>query len=898
MRITFWLFACLLFITLPNHANSQMAPATSYYMLGDHDSAYPLMLDSGGPSFDGHVLLSWPDFKQGSGNYRVEFRRQGDATWNTLYSGSDLHYYNALPLDSGIYEYRIHCAGFSGCPASGYLTHTSDVVLKPDYVNLAYDDKKQNVNVYWEDIKTQGYVIEHSLDRGMSWQQVIPQGKEVMLYHGQNFTGFISTSSDVVLPKQTLRSHQFARAQAQGMQALTKMAVSQSVTANFDPGSFQYRIKNCNMYRCGTQQLSNQFDEQMLKPLIQDPTFESGEIQFYPHNAEELVVNSSRPIDAERSLRASLKNWGYIEWEHKYSTWNNYDPRYGLNGMTARGLLRVDHLDPDSSLSIYPVAYYYEGTDDNGHIKGHRLEGQKMIISRASSSDNGRRLKIKTVRKEWEVDSSEIIDIDQQLYLNPSKHVVKNVKYYVRLLGSSARFTLDNAQLYENGGLGQYDPSFSIYLSNYIGELKTEWTDFAKTGLKESPNLLHSNPEQCTQPSESEFLYHVEYSAYGQNNWRSYYCGRGTRYFSAGGASHEALQSGHYEFRVKCAGFVNCPKAGYVKGYTVILREVDSVLAQMNRSSGEVLLSWSKSLGSYGYLIEQSADSGRTWKTVSPSAIDQNMVWRGNNLFTQNTATIPPGSLTGGTRFQFRVKACRYTRCQDSYGISNEIILSRNPATGPASMATIQNFKADKTRIVPGEGIILSWDRPKDQSGGDFGDAVTYNIYVTKPGYAEFSKWRGLKTHSIKREGETGIQRLGVQTFRIEACDSFGNCGGTATTSIEVVGRPPMPMEFTTDTKVISLFDSVQLSWKMSPNYTDTVTYNLKYNAPGWKQGYLEPLLTKSTQQTHSIKLETPGFHHFVIQACNEDGCSEERSLTIQVKLSAPTLKYQRSNLE
>lgn len=871
-------------------ASPDMAAANSYYMVADHENDYSLAIDDGGPSFNGEFFMSWPDFKQSQAPYELELWDSATRSWQTVYTGKNLHYMSDEKRASGVYSFRLKCQGYAGCPSSGYIYKKTDVVLEPSFVNLAYNDKKQNVNVYWEEKATEGYIIEQSIDNGNTWEHMIPEGKEVRLYHGKNFTGFISTSPDVVLPKTTINSMRMANARSMGMQAFARMAVSQSTSAKFDPGNFKYRIKNCNMYRCGTYQESNHFYEHLLNPLIEDPTFESGKVQFYPNNADELVVSASRPIDANKSLRASLSNWGYIEWEHKYSTWDKYNPRFGINGMTARGLIRVDHLDPDSSLSIYPVANYYQGRNPNGSIKSHRLEGQQMIISRAPNSVDGRRLTVKTVRDEWEVDASEIIEFDQQLYLNTSEHIIKNVKFYVRLLGSNARFQLDNAQLYENGGLGQYDPSFSIYISNYIGELKTEWTDFAKTGLKDQPNLMHPVTGHCPAPNAGEFHYKVEYTPYGKEQWRTYYCGVGSRFMSQGGSSHTAFSTGRYEFRVNCKGFANCPDDGYVRGYTVILRGVESVLAQPNQAQKQVYLSWPKTLGAYGYIVEQSEDSGSTWRRINPRTVDESIHWQGNHLYTKNKVLIPNYELTNSTRFTYRVKACRYTRCQDGYGYSNEVILVGRDVSGHDGIGAITNFKADKSRILPGEAIKLSWERPKGPHGAFYNEHLLYAIFVTKPGEGEFLKWSGLEELSVKREGETGIQKLGTQTFRIIACDSFSNCSPSSTTSIEVVGRPPMPLEFSSNKTEVFTNDVVTLNWKMNPSYGLPVSYHLGLNEPSWQPGYFEPLLSQSTATSHQITFDKTGVHRLSLQACNQDGCSETRTLSIVVSSRPPAL--------
>ncbi|ALU44685.1 hypothetical protein [Pseudoalteromonas rubra] len=871
------LLAMLHFVASNAFASSAIAPANSYYLLDTKSTGAELSVNSSGASNDGHFFIRWPDFKGPEGIYTLEYRNSQDNNWHIAYNGNHLYYASEHELDSGVYEFRVKCAGYSGCPTSGYLLHTLDVVHDPEYVNLAYHNRQQNVNVYWQQMpSTEGYVIEQSLDYGRNWEEVIPEGQNSKLYHGENHTGFVSTSNDVTVPKQT----QIAALQRQGTLSFARQAVAQATSPTAPLGSFRYRIKNCNSVRCGNHTESNQYTEQDLRPLMQDPSFEHGMTQFLPNNAKELEISTARPINGEKSLRVSLENWGYIEWEKKYVTWNNYAPRSGLNGLTARGKLRVDYLAPDARLSVYPVAYYLEGG------KGHRLEGQQLVIRRASSSETDRRLVVNTVRGEHTVDAHDIINIDQQIWLSRS-HQIKTIKYYVRLVGSQARFHIDDAQLYENGGLGQYDPTLSLYLSNYIGELKSEWTDFARHNNKEAPNEGLEGG-QC-QRNDGVFRYHVEYTPYGESSWNTFYCGIGTRYFN----SASRLHSGKYEFRLKCRGnrrgqnYANCPADGYVRGYSAMLREVESLRAQASQRDYKVYLSWPKTLGAYGYVIEQKTNNSG-WGVVTPSSSQSKMIWRGNTMFTENVATIERG-LSSGNDYQYRIKACRYTRCQENYGYSNTV---RFYGHSMGRTGQVINFKADKPRIIPSEDIVLSWERPKALDGSEFKDFLTYKIYVTKPSSPEFLKWSNINALSIRRGGDTGIQKLGTQRFRILACDSYGQCSGEATTTVEVVGPPPMPLSFSSDQSTIRVGNSIRLSWQMSSNYTSPVTFNVYVIEPGMSNTALIPLLQNSQLTTLEQRMNKPGRHTFLIEACNQDGCSTQRSVDVAAKLSAPILSH------
>ncbi|AIY67412.1 hypothetical protein [Pseudoalteromonas piratica] len=827
--------ANLLVFSFSGYASMGWLPNVVHYINADTPLSAPqpeIALISN--NFQESSLIDWHNFGGEGYIYTLSFQLAGSNEWVELYQGEQSYFATANTLASGTYTFRLSCDGVQGCPAEGYITSTIDIVQKPSFVNAEFDHQQQSVHVYWSDLaQVAGYTVEQTADNGQSWQAMNPEQGTGVEYQGDNYSGQIHTQNHVVLSNEVVtQGIQAAKAlhkqwvnakktQASGADNTRQMTSSATSTNSaYEVGSeLQYRVRACATQQCGEDEYSKVLPIVNLNGLISDPGFEQGQVQFEADVGATLAIDSSAPINQQKSLTIDLKNYGLVQYIHRYAE-EDYPI---LNGATITGRLRINSIDKDSRISILPIAYY------DGY--NHRVEGQKLEFD---ASDIGRNIQLKGA-----------VWLDSE---DKPENKIKRLYFSVRLMDEgSANITLDDVQLYEGGGLAQTDPTLTSYYSNYSGLVKTGWSQFYQ------PNAV----------------YHLEYKERKQSAWQTFYKGVNTEF-----ESDVPLETGIYDFRIACSGIGNCPEPGYVTATTVIVREPYHLTVKVD--DNKTYLDWSETASALGYLLDKSTDNGVSWQPVTPQSGDPQRTYTANDGETLTTLTVFDttalaftGVATAGTKY--RVKACRWAGCKGRFRVSNGIYsFTEKPLT-------VNNFFVDKTSIEPGESIQLFWERP-DNYSKDF----YYQLHVTKPsgdGYPTVPRflWEdNVKVHAISRGRDTGIQRIGTQTIDIRACNAHGCSEQLQQVEVTVQGPPPAPHTFTVDNANITVRDIVSFTWTMSPNYQEAVTFNLGVLKPN---GNDFVFLQNSEATKHNRQINMPGKHQFYLEACNADkGCGNDKA--------------------
>ena len=787
-------------------------------------------------------VLDWPSFGESGFVYTLEYQLVGSDSWQLLYRGENSYFQPAEGLPSGSYQFRINCAGLTGCPAEGYVFTTIDIVQKPAYVNAAFDHNDSTVNVYWEGLEqVVGYALEQSADQGASWQTMAPETETGVDYQGENYSGNIHTSNSVTLSDQAvaqgIQTAKVLHLQRMKTAKLDGVNSKNSINSTYQVGStLQYRVKACATPKCGDNQHSQTLSIVQLNGVIPDPGFEQGNIQFEDDVGASLAIDSTMPINETKSLAISLKNYGLAQYIHRYDS-TSYPI---LNGVTLSGKLRINSIDKDSKISVYPVAYY-EGID-------RRIEGQKQEFT---YQDIGKDLTIKS--EMW-------LNND----LSNGNNQVKRIHFLVRLIGEgAAEVVIDDAQLYEGSGLAQTDPTLTSYYSNYSGIVKLNWTEFYNAGAS----------------------YKLEYREQRENDWQQLYFGPETEFEN----STPFDKSGVYYFRIACNGVGNCPTNGYVEATTVVAREPAYISVKTNATNNTTRIEWAEVPSAVGYLIQKST-SGGAWQNVPPTASDPSRSYTAMDdvyrvVYTSASTTL--NSIVPSTE-RYRVIACRWAGCNGRYQTSTNVYLH------DSDPLAVNNFSVNKPSIKPGESIFLYWDRPENYSS-----EFTYNIYVTKPsddGYPEVPKFKwqsDITIHGISRGGLEGIQRTGTHTIEIEAC-RYGVCSAQQQLEIVVEGPPPSPSTFTADKAFINPVETVTLSWAMNPNYKQQVKYNLSVNKPN---GDYTTFARLTESESFNRLINMAGVHTFYIQPCEVGGDCQPQEELKSLQVYVGVLQDSQGNL-
>ena len=847
------LMVAVLSCVLPQSAQASGLPNLVHYI----NNAAPIASPAPGlaipdTNFSDKVSLDWPSFGGEGYVYYLEYSPLDSEDWQLLYQGGQSYFISPDDFPSGSYRFRLTCSGIAGCPAEGYLVDTMEVIQKTGFVNAEYDHASDMVHVYWgETQNTQGYVLEQSSDGGNSWQEVSPQGHEKLAYQGDNYSGELHTRTSVLIPgnegssAEVSQTIQGVKRVGSSTQLKSKLVSSGQTVIKTNPSyqsgtSFQYRVKTCVENFCGNSTLSQLLTIGELTPVLTDPGFENqndASILLTQEYGASLAIDSVNPISGNNSLSAKLSNYGFTYYVHNYNDIHggNVSDFPILNGVTISGKLRINKLDKGNSLSVYPVAYY-EGYD-------RRIEGQKQTFT--------------------SVDIGQDLDLFGRLWLDDEPletNRIKRIYFKVRLIGSGqADITLDDVQLYEGSGLAQTDPTLSAWLSNYSGVgIHLNWPAFLNAGAR----------------------YRLEYKEQKQNEWQLLYQGPETDYVDA---AAEPWSTGVYQFRLFCGSpnIGSCPESGYVEATTVIAREPAYISVKTDAGKGTTLLDWEDTVSAYGYVLQKSSNNGSSWTEMKPDSSDAQRAYTAADGSYSGILFVDAGKeLTGlvASTDLFRVKACRSSGCGEwrtSTGVYN---VNDRPLEVPG-------FAVDKTSINPGETINIWWDRPANYSK-DF----SYRIYVTKfdtEGNPEGPwVWAGadgeLTGHNIARGEGTGIQRNGTQVLEIEACLGDICSEQRSRLTVTVDGPPPKPWDFTVNKPVISLGNTVTLSWQMHHNYLLPVTYKLYVKKPDSTSLYEIPGYTGG--ESYDRFINKVGEHIFYVKACHDtDGCGDYSSVTVDV---------------
>ena len=100
-------------------------------------------------------------------------------------------------------------------------------------------------------------------------------------------------------------------------------------------------------------------------------------------------------------------------------------------------------------------------------------------------------------------------------------------------------------------------------------------------------------------------------------------------------------------------------------------------------------------------------------------------------------------------------------------------------------IGAVSSFEVSKTETAEGETINFNWQPPTSFPEGE---AVYYNLYITKPGDR---RWR-YKTLITDTSLNRYMQILGTHVFEVEACNQAGTiCGSTTTITVDVTETGP-----------------------------------------------------------------------------------------------------------
>lgn len=593
---------------MPAHANNNWLPNVVDYINGKAaDASGNLRVPV--KNQDGKFSISWPDF--GAQTFELEFKEATDNQWSTLYVGESNYFIHATSFITGDYQFRLNCSGYSQCPADGYLTGETSVVIAPAYVNSRYDPENNEIGVYWAgQSKAQGFVLEQSDDNGLSWYDVTPETGAVS-HSSDDHNGQLHSANEATLNPTNAPL-------AKSIASLSKAIQSVSAKNTVVSSGYRYRVRTCTENACSEYSTSNTLRVDDLVPIYTDPGFEAGVTSFTVSEGGGLsALTNQEQITGDKSLHVTLKNWGYLENIHWFPS-----PK-PLGGVSLTGKMRLKQLTPGNKLSVYAVAYY-DGIDK-------RNEGTRFELDASDVSD------------------STIHQLFSTLYLDNSIDV-KYVRYYVRLIGSgTATFVLDDAQLYEGTHIGQDYPVLTSYLSSYSGNNKLSWTAFSYVGARFNVEYKNLNSGIGWQPfyRGSELSFSSPESD-PENNPVNY---------------SDLLDSGEYVFRIDCRIAGNdCPD-NYVYAYLVVARESAWLNTNYNVSNGLLGLAWAETVAAYGYLIEEKFNDG-DWLPLEPGSGDNTRSYRGNLLYTDNYTLL--SGRTSGT-YQYRVRACRSSGCNGQW---------------------------------------------------------------------------------------------------------------------------------------------------------------------------------------------------------------------------------------
>ena len=238
------------------------------------------------------------------------------------------------------------------------------------------------------------------------------------------------------------------------------------------------------------------------------------------------------------------------------------------------------------------------------------------------------------------------------------------------------------------------------------------------------------------------------------------------------------------------------------------------------------------------------------------------VLWKYHSL-TSDTSLNRHMSISG--THMFYVEACNSDSvCGSRSSLSVEVSA---PVPGP-----VASFSASKSLVRDGTTISLNWAAP-----ADFTQALTYNVYVHKPGD---------KLWLYKPEyTETSLNRYmtitGDHEFHVEACNVDNVCGPRSSIKVSVI-EPISVSQFTASSYEVADGETITLSWQLPGDITETVTYNLYVFKPGDQLWLYKPDYTSTSLGRY---MTIAGTHEFYVEACDADKvCGPRASLSVVVK--------------
>jgi hypothetical protein len=246
-----------------------------------------------------------------------------------------------------------------------------------------------------------------------------------------------------------------------------------------------------------------------------------------------------------------------------------------------------------------------------------------------------------------------------------------------------------------------------------------------------------------------------------------------------------------------------------------------SVSVPSSSTTGAVTVSWSPTLNTLSYVLQQSADGGGTWAQV----------------YSGNSKSFAITGLGDGS-YTYRVEACNDTGCSAFTSSSTLTVLLPPPA--PASITVPSSSSTS--------AVTVSWSTSAT--------ATSYILQQSLNGGGWIQVYNAAGTSTTLNVSD------GAYTYRVQGCNASG-CGGfKASITLNVAIAPAsitVPASVSTH--------SIPVSWSAVTSATSYVLQQ-SFNGGGWAQVY------SGASVSATVAISAGGSYRYQVKACGAGGCS------------------------